>query len=114
MDERIRRIVLQQPIPERLVRKLARVPLATDQPPHRIARSLQYGATPGDPSSLTPKLRRTLELLCEGYRDREIARETGYAYDTVRDHVQALCAVLGARNRSHLAALGALWLREEG
>lgn len=105
-DERIRRIVLRNPIPLRLVEAIDRAPdLRVNQTPSRIWQARQWGCPTLDPDDLTLSLERTLVLLCHGYTNEQIAKKTKYAYDSVKDQVQALFAIFMARNRAHLAAL---------
>ena len=54
---------------------------------------------------LTPREREVLELVAQGYTDKEIARKLGRDYITVRDQSQAAVKRLGARNRAHAVAL---------
>lgn len=43
------------------------------------------------------------KLICEGYRDREIAKRLGIAESTVSVHLQHAYAKAGVRNRTALA-----------
>jgi DNA-binding CsgD family transcriptional regulator len=54
---------------------------------------------------MTPTLRETLELLCQGYSNREIAERRHYSEEAIQDHTKRLLALFGARRRAHLAAL---------
>lgn len=55
--------------------------------------------------TLTPTQLRVLELLADGHRVREIARLMGVADGTVRTHVRALRAKLGARTQIEAVAM---------
>jgi len=52
---------------------------------------------------LTPRQHQVLALLAEGQPNKVIANALGIAERTVKLHVTALLAALGARNRTHLA-----------
>lgn len=54
---------------------------------------------------LTPKESETLMRLANGLSDKQIARDMGVSYWTVRTHVAALLRKLGATNRTALATL---------
>jgi DNA-binding CsgD family transcriptional regulator len=54
---------------------------------------------------MTPTLHATLELVCQGYSNREIAERRHYSEDAIQDHTKRLLAIFGARRRAHLAAL---------
>ena len=54
---------------------------------------------------LTPREREVLELVAQGFTDKEIARMLGRDYITVRDQSQSAVKRLGARNRAHAVAL---------
>ena len=106
MDERIHRLVMSQPIPLRLVEAIERAPdLSSNRTPSRVLRAQRFGVRSLEAEDMTPQLRTTLELLCHGRNNPEIARETFYAHDTVRDQTKALLGIFSARNRAHLAAL---------
>lgn len=106
MDERIHRLVMSQPIPLRLVRAIERAPdLSENRSPSRVLKAQQFGVRSLSPDDLTPQLRTTLGLICHGRTNPQIARETFYALDTVRDQTKALLGIFSARNRTHLAAL---------
>lgn len=97
---------MSQPIPDRLIRNLARAPdLSANLTPSRIMKARLCGAGSLEPDELPPRLVRVLALVCQGYTDREIADQTHYAVETIKDRTKALMAVFRARNRTHLAAL---------
>jgi DNA-binding NarL/FixJ family response regulator len=105
MDERVYRLVMSQPVPMRLAIAIERAPdLTVNRTPARLAKARVYSPSL-DPDDMTPILRTTLALICHGRTNEEIARETFYALDTVRDRTKALLAIFAARNRTHLAAL---------
>jgi DNA-binding NarL/FixJ family response regulator len=107
MDERIRRLVMSQPIPMRL----ADAVLACSQDvsayrsPERLLVARKIGLGSLDPADLTPALRVMLTLICHGHTNREIAAITETPFDTVRERVKGLLAVFDARNRAHLVGL---------
>lgn len=94
MDERIYRLVMSRPIPERLISDLARAPLL---PLWACRRQVNH--------TLTPALRETLPYVCHGYTNREIAERLQYSEDAIKDRVKRLLAIFRARSRAHLAAL---------
>jgi len=83
VDERIRRIVFSQPIPERLIRNIGRVDRQ---------------------DRMTPRRWETLKLVAQGLSNREIAAIRGVSYDTVRKDVRALYSRLEVPNRTALVA----------
>lgn len=97
---------MSQPIPMRLASAIGRAPdLNPNRTPSRIDKAIAHGVRSLDPDDMTPILRETLTLICHGHTNEEIARETFYAIDTVRDRTKALLGIFSARNRAHLAAL---------
>lgn len=48
--------------------------------------------------------KKFIQLLAEGYTDREIANKIGYSYSTVRSICHILLIKSGARNRPQLVA----------
>jgi DNA-binding NarL/FixJ family response regulator len=62
---------------------------------------------PVRPEEVPPYVKRTLELLCRGWSNPEIAVEIDRSKGCVTRHVTALLVVYGARDRTHLAALAA-------
>ena len=87
---------MSQPIPDRLIRDLGRVPTLE---PYEIRKYVWRE------SVLTPTLRATLELICKGYSTREIAEMRHYSEAAIQDHSKRLLAIFRARRRPHLAAL---------
>jgi PAS domain S-box-containing protein len=61
-------------------------------------------------SELTGRERQTLELVCEGLADKEIAHRLGLSNSTVRNCVSSLYRKIGVRRRS--AAV--VWARQRG
>jgi len=106
MDERIYRIVMSRPIPIRLAEALERAPdLTVHRTASRAALARKVGIPSMDPDDMKPIFEETLELICHGYSNREIAERTYWSIDTVRERTKALFATFDARNRAHLAAL---------
>jgi DNA-binding NarL/FixJ family response regulator len=96
---------MSQPVPMRLAVAIERAPdLSTNRTPSRLAKARLY-APSLDPDDMPPIMRRTLALICHGHTNEEIARETYYALNTVKDRAKALLGIFDARNRTHLAAL---------
>ena len=56
-------------------------------------------------SGLTPRQREVLLLVCDGLRNGEIAARLGMTEKTVKAHVSAVLAGLGALNRTQAATL---------
>jgi DNA-binding CsgD family transcriptional regulator len=56
---------------------------------------------------LTPREREVLELVAAGCENGEIARRLVVSISTVKNHVGRIMAKLGARNRTHAAAIAA-------
>ncbi|WP_165355135.1 helix-turn-helix transcriptional regulator [Nocardioides oleivorans] len=56
-------------------------------------------------ATLSPQQRRVLELLASGRRVAEVGDTLGVAHGTVRSHVKALRAKLGARNQLEAVAM---------
>lgn len=54
---------------------------------------------------LTPRERQTLNHLCRGQSNKQIAREMGLQEPTVKLHVMAVCRKLGAANRTQAAII---------
>jgi len=55
------------------------------------------------PPRLTPRQREVLDLMCQGLPNKAIGRRLDLSENTVRWHVQAILALLGAANRSEAA-----------
>lgn len=73
-------------------------------------RLLRTMARKHEPSHLTQRQTRVVELMARGWSDGEIGLELGIHGDTVREHVGAAKRRLGARSRAHAVVL---WLMEE-
>ncbi|KQM61915.1 MULTISPECIES: response regulator transcription factor [unclassified Sphingomonas] len=58
---------------------------------------------PVQPAVLTPRQNEVLDLLVQGLSNKMIGRRLGLSEHTVRGHVQALLATLGASSRSQAA-----------
>lgn len=52
---------------------------------------------------LSPRQREVAQLVSRGLTDMEIGRQMGVSVHTVRWHLREAQALLGARNRVHLA-----------
>lgn len=94
-DAAIRRLVLSRPIPDKLIRDIARLP-EHDEPFSR-----RYS---GSRLTVTPRLRYTLRLVALGWTNRRIADELGATEEGVRDRVKRLLSIYHARNRTELVA----------
>lgn len=57
-------------------------------------------------ASLSPRRREVLELLCRGYRNKEIARALHLEENTVKVHVRYIMRRLGATSRTQAALMG--------
>ena len=68
-------------------------------------------AMPEGLTHLSPQEIRVLRFLCQGLSNKEIAREMDIGEVTVKTHMRALCAKLGAKNRTQAALIGAERLR---
>ena len=51
---------------------------------------------------LKPAARRVLELVLQGFDDRQVAEQSGMTYHAVRAHLKRLFKVAGVRSRLHL------------
>jgi len=65
----------------------------------RAERSVPARTTTEDAPRLTPRQHEVLRLLGLGMTTKQMAEETGLAIETVRNHVRALLAELGAQSR---------------
>lgn len=57
-------------------------------------------------TGLSPRRRQVLELICRGYRNKEIARALQLEENTVKIHVRHILRALGATNRIQAALIG--------
>jgi DNA-binding NarL/FixJ family response regulator len=53
--------------------------------------------------TLTPRERRTVELVAQGWSTREIAARFGVSSQAVRNYIWRACEKIGASNRVELA-----------
>ena len=60
---------------------------------------------PSPPAAFTPRELSCLERLVSGLTDQEIARELAITHATVRFHLESSRNKVGAKSRTHLAAL---------
>lgn len=86
------RLVMQQPIPDRLIDNLR----LADLRPRRKQCLLTI--------RLTPQRYEVLKYLCRGFRDGEIADEMGISEWTVKQLVRELLALFDVRSRTVLVA----------
>jgi len=61
--------------------------------------------TSSGPAQLSPREQQVLDLLCEGFADKEIGERLQIKCVTVRTDVARLCEKLGARTRVQLGRL---------
>lgn len=54
---------------------------------------------------LSPREIEVIELVLEGYTNKQIAQRLGVGFETVKTHISHICSKLGARNRAHAASL---------
>lgn len=66
--------------------------------------------TARETEDLTPRELEALNLLKQGYTDREIAEALSIAQATAKNHVKSIISKLGAKNRTHAVSLA----REKG
>lgn len=66
---------------------------------------------PSSLAHLSPQELRVLRFLCQGLSNKEIAREMTLGEVTVKTHMRAICAKLGARNRTQAALIGTAQFR---
>ncbi len=83
-------------------------PLQDSASTERVLRVLRKGPK-ADPriASLTPQERRILDLIAEGYSNREIAQTMFLAEKTVKNYVSNLLSKLGMERRTQAATLAA-------
>lgn len=60
---------------------------------------------PGRAHHLTPREREILQMIADGYTDREIARRLGLSPATARTHARNLIGKLGAHTRAQAVAI---------
>ena len=82
--------------PDRMISTLRRM---LDGPPGKPSARPPDNARP----SLTPRQTEVLDLVCQGLSNKMIGRRLGLSEHTVRGHVQALLASLGAATRTEAA-----------
>jgi DNA-binding NarL/FixJ family response regulator len=74
----------------------------------RISRSAEPSPTPSHCHGLTIRERQVLELIREGYSNKEIGQKLNIAEPTVKNHVHHLLAKLDVPNRGQAAARATL------
>lgn len=89
---------MSNPIPDRLIRAIARAPLIPG-----TVRSYSYLSSAD--RTVTSRLRYTLILIAAGLTNQEIADAIGISYAAAQDRVKRLLALYDARNRTHLVAI---------
>ncbi len=67
-----------------------------------------------DLPSLTDRQRDVLRLIIEGMANKEIAAALGVSQGTVKLHVTAVLRAIGAKSRTHAAAIGKKFLDQGG
>lgn len=92
-DEFIRRLVMSQPIPDRLIRDIAALP---DETPAHVRK---YA---GQKITMTPALWETLKLVAAGASTPAIAEEFGIPVERAKDRVKRLLAYFDARDRMEI------------
>ncbi|MFC6839889.1 response regulator [Xanthomonas theicola] len=84
--------------PERLVQEVAALLACASCAP------IKAPVPPGlERGKLTPRQTEVLDLLCQGLSNKMIGRRLGLSEHTVRGHVQATLAALGASSRAEAA-----------
>jgi DNA-binding NarL/FixJ family response regulator len=75
--------------------------------PDVAARLMRRAADPAGPAaeSLTPREREVLQLVVEGYANKQIARRLGITEKTVKTHVSSILAKLRVSDRTAAAVL---------
>lgn len=89
----IRRIVLTNPIPERLISDLRRAPLVSRPGRHRWKRM-----------RLTPALYEALKLMAKGESNAQIADHLGIGFWAAQERTRRLLAYFDVPNRTALVA----------
>lgn len=69
------------------------------------ARRVCRAAVAPAPRALSRRQAQAMDLLVQGKRDSEIARELGISHRTAQHHVDTACAKLGADTRPQAAVL---------
>jgi DNA-binding CsgD family transcriptional regulator len=110
--------VLGLDFPQRVTQPwLLRAAVASLSGPLALWTALQLQASDGDGAgserrggrslSITERQHRIIELVRQGCTNRQIAEEIGFSVPTVKAELANLCTLLGAGNRSELAARAA-------
>jgi DNA-binding CsgD family transcriptional regulator len=102
--EGLRRLVLSQPLPARLIESLRRAPLVDEAAIFGRARLTGPDAVDRT-GALTDPERNMLRALAAGLRISEAADVLGIPYETARDHLRRARRVLAAKNTTHAVAL---------
>jgi len=68
---------------------------------------MRHVADPAAPAgeALTPREREVLQLVVEGYANKQLARRLGIAEKTVKTHVSSILQKLGVPDRTAAAVL---------
>jgi len=92
----------------------ATAPAADAQPETPRLPAIAEADGPKTAPHLTPRQRDVLELIVQGWSNKEIARWLDLGPGTVKCHLSALMRNLGVRNRSAAAVVGARLLGQPG
>jgi len=95
-------------VPALLSRSSGAAAPQTHRPP--VEASHQALANPGSLGRLTSRQKEVLNLMAEGYSNKEIARDLDIAEATTKIHAAAILRELGVRNRTEVAVLMRTWL----
>lgn len=80
---------------------------------HELARLWSRGLE-GPGAALSPRMRRVLDLLCEGQSEKQVAGRLGLAHATVHNYVGMLHRKLDVQSRGELVAVGLRFGRRMG
>lgn len=95
-DLDVRRLALEQPIPERLLRDLRRAPLVDE---------VTLGPGDGERPPLSRRQAEVLELVADGLTNRQVAEVLGISVETVKTHLRWAHIQLGSRTRTQAVAI---------
>lgn len=95
--------VLRPELLKRLMQRLRSAALPIWESENGFGRPSLFTAASSGLTQLTIREREILQLLSQGYRDREIAEGLQISMKTVQKHVQSILSKLGAQNRTEAA-----------